>query len=113
MRCSLGRGTSATSRCVNSSGDSTMWEVRSCQAVLSLSTTCPATLILNRWCRVIRTESDSGVVYPIDDRYAHTQVRELFPGWWKVQYQQSTAFNLPAAAPSTRQRGSLRAERRP
>ncbi|MDI1273452.1 helicase C-terminal domain-containing protein, partial [Polaromonas sp.] len=39
--------------------------------------------------RVIRTESDQGVVYLIDDRYAQAQVRELFPGWWKVGYQQA------------------------
>lgn len=39
--------------------------------------------------RVIRTESDQGVVYLIDDRYAQAQVRELFPGWWKVEYQQA------------------------
>lgn len=41
--------------------------------------------------RVIRTESDQGVVYLIDDRYAQSQVRELFPGWWKVEYQQARA----------------------
>ncbi|RZJ27024.1 MAG: ATP-dependent DNA helicase [Haliea sp.] len=35
--------------------------------------------------RVIRTESDSGVVYLIDDRYAGAQVQALFPGWWKVE----------------------------
>ncbi len=41
--------------------------------------------------RVIRTESDQGVVYLIDDRYAQAQVRALFPGWWKVRYQQARA----------------------
>jgi len=35
--------------------------------------------------RVIRAESDRGVVYLIDDRYAGAQVRQLFPGWWKVE----------------------------
>ncbi|MDP3310530.1 MAG: helicase C-terminal domain-containing protein, partial [Polaromonas sp.] len=38
--------------------------------------------------RVIRTESDSGVVYLIDDRYAGAQVQQLFPGWWKVAHLQ-------------------------
>jgi len=38
----LGCGTSAAKRCMNSSGDITMWMVPSRQAVLSLSTTCPA-----------------------------------------------------------------------
>ena len=35
--------------------------------------------------RVIRTESDRGVVYLIDDRFAQAQVRGLFPSWWKVE----------------------------
>jgi len=35
---SRGRGTSAASRCMNSSGDITRWVVPSYQAVLSLST---------------------------------------------------------------------------
>jgi Rad3-related DNA helicase len=34
--------------------------------------------------RVIRTESDRGVVYLIDDRFAQPQVRELLPRWWRV-----------------------------
>ena len=48
MRCSLGLGTSAASRCMSSSGDITMRVVPSRQAVLSLSTTCPALLICTR-----------------------------------------------------------------
>ncbi|HEY1042558.1 MAG TPA: helicase C-terminal domain-containing protein [Telluria sp.] len=32
--------------------------------------------------RVIRTQSDRGVVYLIDDRFAQAQVRELLPRWW-------------------------------
>ena len=32
--------------------------------------------------RVIRTQSDRGVVYLIDDRFAQPQVRELLPRWW-------------------------------
>jgi DNA excision repair protein ERCC-2 len=32
--------------------------------------------------RVIRTTSDSGVIYLIDDRYAQAEVRALLPRWW-------------------------------
>jgi len=46
--------------------------------------------------RVIRTESDQGVVYLIDDRYALAQVRELFPGWWEVGYQRARPHKQPA-----------------
>jgi DNA excision repair protein ERCC-2 len=35
--------------------------------------------------RVIRTRSDQGVVYLIDDRYARGEVRRLLPSWWHVQ----------------------------
>ena len=35
--------------------------------------------------RVIRSTSDRGVVYLIDDRFARTKVKELFPAWWLVQ----------------------------
>lgn len=35
--------------------------------------------------RVIRTETDRGVVVLIDDRFAQPAVRELLPGWWKVE----------------------------
>jgi DNA excision repair protein ERCC-2 len=34
--------------------------------------------------RVIRTESDSGVVYLIDDRFGQPEVRDLLPRWWHV-----------------------------
>ncbi len=34
--------------------------------------------------RVIRTETDRGVVYLIDDRFDQPQVRELLPRWWQV-----------------------------
>jgi len=32
--------------------------------------------------RVIRTETDRGVVYLIDDRFAQPAVRALLPHWW-------------------------------
>jgi DNA excision repair protein ERCC-2 len=34
--------------------------------------------------RVIRTTSDRGVLYLIDDRFVEARVRRLLPGWWKV-----------------------------
>jgi DNA excision repair protein ERCC-2 len=34
--------------------------------------------------RVIRTRQDKGVVVLIDDRFAHSEVRELLPKWWKL-----------------------------
>ena len=33
--------------------------------------------------RVIRTESDRGVVYLIDDRFAQREVQQLLPRWWQ------------------------------
>jgi DNA excision repair protein ERCC-2 len=47
--------------------------------------------------RVIRTESDLGVVYLVDDRYALPEVRELFPGWWEVGFQRARAVRRRAA----------------
>jgi DNA excision repair protein ERCC-2 len=35
--------------------------------------------------RVIRTQSDRGVVYLIDDRFARPNVLQLLPDWWKVE----------------------------
>jgi DNA excision repair protein ERCC-2 len=34
--------------------------------------------------RVIRSQSDSGVVYLIDDRYARAEVKRLLPEWWRI-----------------------------
>ncbi|WP_068829452.1 ATP-dependent DNA helicase [Pseudomonas sp. BMS12] len=34
--------------------------------------------------RVIRTTQDEGVVYLLDDRFTQNAVRQLLPGWWKV-----------------------------
>jgi hypothetical protein len=34
--------------------------------------------------RVIRTESDRGVVYLIDDRFARPDVQALLPRWWQA-----------------------------
>jgi len=35
--------------------------------------------------RVIRTQSDKGVVYLIDDRFSRPEIRQLLPSWWDVQ----------------------------
>ena len=35
--------------------------------------------------RVIRTTSDQGVVYLIDDRFTRQEVQALFPAWWEVR----------------------------
>ena len=35
--------------------------------------------------RVIRTTSDQGVVYLMDDRFAKAQVQRLLPRWWQVR----------------------------
>ena len=35
--------------------------------------------------RVIRTTSDQGVVYLIDDRFTRNDVQALFPSWWEVR----------------------------
>ena len=35
--------------------------------------------------RVIRTQSDKGVVYLIDDRFSRPEIRQLLPTWWDVQ----------------------------
>jgi DNA excision repair protein ERCC-2 len=35
--------------------------------------------------RVIRTSTDQGVVYLIDDRYGQTDIQELLPSWWAIQ----------------------------
>ncbi len=36
--------------------------------------------------RVIRTPSDQGVIYLIDDRFARPEVMRLFPAWWHVKH---------------------------
>lgn len=45
--------------------------------------------------RVIRTPEDQGVLYLIDDRFAHPAVRRLLPSWWQVEL-----LRLPLKAPS-------------
>ncbi|MDB5795634.1 MAG: ATP-dependent helicase, partial [Noviherbaspirillum sp.] len=40
--------------------------------------------------RVIRTRSDSGVVYLVDDRFGRPEVLRLLPAWWIVRRRQRT-----------------------
>ena len=35
--------------------------------------------------RVIRTQSDQGVIYLMDDRFTQEDVLQLLPAWWKVE----------------------------
>lgn len=35
--------------------------------------------------RVIRSETDAGVLYLLDDRFARQEIRALLPAWWQVQ----------------------------
>jgi DNA excision repair protein ERCC-2 len=35
--------------------------------------------------RVIRTPSDRGVIYLMDDRFNKSEVRALLPAWWRVE----------------------------
>ena len=37
--------------------------------------------------RVIRTHSDKGTLYLIDDRFGQRKVLRLFPAWWKIEQQ--------------------------
>jgi DNA excision repair protein ERCC-2 len=48
--------------------------------------------------RVIRGRTDLGVLYLIDDRFAHAEVRRLLPAWWQVEIVRHTT----AAAPDAR-----------
>ena len=39
--------------------------------------------------RVIRTTSDEGVVYLIDDRFTRADIQALFPAWWEVRHHKA------------------------
>ena len=41
--------------------------------------------------RVIRTETDQGVVHLMDDRFARPQVLDLLPRWWQVPGRRTSA----------------------
>jgi DNA excision repair protein ERCC-2 len=57
--------------------------------------------------RVIRTESDQGVVYLIDDRYAQPKVQALLPGWWQVSYRNARVQAQQQHAVETLQQGLM------
>jgi DNA excision repair protein ERCC-2 len=50
--------------------------------------------------RVIRTTSDRGVLYLIDDRFAEARVRRLLPNWWKVDFHPPVARRMAVASPA-------------
>ena len=47
--------------------------------------------------RVIRTPSDRGVLYLLDDRFAQPEVRVLLPDWWQVRLMRAGHGSLTAA----------------
>jgi Rad3-related DNA helicase len=49
--------------------------------------------------RVIRTQSDHGTVYLIDDRFARPEVQELLPAWWHIETCGVSAHNRTRAEP--------------
>jgi len=40
--------------------------------------------------RVIRTQSDEGVVHLIDDRFGRPQIGRLLPSWWQFSPASNT-----------------------
>ncbi|WP_051888999.1 ATP-dependent DNA helicase [Caballeronia sordidicola] len=50
--------------------------------------------------RVIRGETDQGVLYLIDDRFARADVRRLLPAWWRVEIVRHTVASAAAARAS-------------
>jgi len=46
--------------------------------------------------RVIRTTSDRGTVFLIDDRFARPEVRQLLPSWWHVEHAALPATGSPS-----------------
>ena len=47
--------------------------------------------------RVIRSPSDRGVIYLMDDRFARHEVRALLPLWWRVRHTRVGQSTLTAA----------------
>jgi DNA excision repair protein ERCC-2 len=50
--------------------------------------------------RVIRTVTDRGVLYLIDDRYAQLKVRNLLPRWWSIDAARPTGKRVGAEQPA-------------
>jgi DNA excision repair protein ERCC-2 len=57
--------------------------------------------------RVIRTETDAGVLYLLDDRFARQEIRALLPAWWRVQpmFASEVGATPRGAAPDLAQPG--------
>jgi Rad3-related DNA helicase len=51
--------------------------------------------------RVIRTPTDRGVLYLIDDRFARSEVRRLLPGWWTIGSRPASSIVPRAMDPPT------------
>jgi DNA excision repair protein ERCC-2 len=51
--------------------------------------------------RVIRTRTDRGVVFLIDDRFGRAEIRRLLPAWWDVRREQAPA-ETGSAGPARR-----------
>ena len=47
--------------------------------------------------RVIRTTSDRGVVYLIDDRFTRAEVQRLLPAWWQIRHMHAKSGGFTAA----------------
>ncbi len=45
--------------------------------------------------RVIRTTTDRGIVYLIDDRFRQPKVMQLLPRWWQLEVHVATPANAP------------------
>ncbi len=52
--------------------------------------------------RVIRNQSDRGVVYLIDDRYPAARVRQLLPPWWQVELRKTRPHLIGQPRPRTK-----------
>ncbi|RXU65459.1 ATP-dependent DNA helicase [Pseudomonas protegens] len=48
--------------------------------------------------RVIRSQTDRGVLMLIDDRFAESRVRQLLPGWWAIQAEGAGPAEVEPAA---------------
>ncbi|WP_371868833.1 helicase C-terminal domain-containing protein [Duganella lactea] len=50
--------------------------------------------------RVIRTTSDRGTVYLIDDRFGRPEIQELMPAWWRIEIQRQDTDIMAASQPN-------------
>ena len=51
--------------------------------------------------RVIRTTSDRGVVYLMDDRFTRPDIQNLLPAWWKVVHLRARRSKRSSLAQNT------------